>query len=50
MVLALTEEDFQEMQRVLLDRDAEGALLVLRALVKRVEKGAQGKLKSHLDR
>jgi len=50
MVLTLTDEEFQEMKRILLDRDADSALLVVRKLIKRLEQNAQGGLKSHLDR
>lgn len=49
MVVTLTEQEFQEMKRILLDEDAESALRMLRAFVKRIELSAHGGMKSHLD-
>ena len=50
MVLTITEKEFQEMKKVLLDGDAADALHLMRSFVKRLEQSRQGGLKSHLDR
>ncbi len=49
MVVTLTEQEFQEMKRILLDEDGKEALQMLHALVKRIEQSARGGMKSHLD-
>jgi hypothetical protein len=50
MVLTISEEEFIQMKRVLLDEDREEALRLIKRLVARLEQQAQGGLKSHLDR
>ncbi len=49
MVLRITEEELIRMRAIVLDRDRDDALEMIRDLVKRLEQAMQSGLKSHLD-
>lgn len=49
MVLTLSAVDLLRMQAVLLDQDRDGALTIVKELVKRLQIQAGQGLKSHLD-
>ncbi len=48
--IALEEEELLELERIMIDRDSEEALVFLRKSVyNKISRSQQGKLKSHLD-
>ena len=48
--VAFSEDDLLELQRIIIDRDASGALVFLkRSVYDRIARSQQGRLKSHLD-
>lgn len=48
MVLTITSEDFQRMESAVLDGDAQEALRLIKAFVKRLKEQQNLGLKSHL--
>ena len=49
MVLTVTNEEFIQMKTVVMDRDKEEALRLLKEFVKRLEQQKNSGMKSHLD-
>jgi hypothetical protein len=49
MVLEISEEEWLEMQRAVLDGDREEAFRLLKGIVRRIEQRRRLGLKSHLD-
>jgi hypothetical protein len=49
MVIEITNEEWLEMQRAVLDGDREEALRLLKGIVRRMEQQRRLGLKSHLD-
>jgi hypothetical protein len=49
MVLTITDEEFVRMKTVVMDRDEEEALRLLKEFVKRLEQQKNLGMKSHLD-
>jgi hypothetical protein len=49
MVLNVTEEEFMRMRTIVLDRDRDDALAIIRDFVKRLEQAKHSGMKSHLD-
>jgi hypothetical protein len=49
MVLNITEEELVKMQAIVLDRDRDAAVQMIKDFVKRLEQAIHGGLKSHLD-
>ena len=45
----ITEEEFMRMQAIVLDRDRDAAVEMIRDFVKRLEQAMHSGLKSHLD-
>lgn len=50
MVLTISEEEFFSMKRVVLDKDRDEALSLIKSFVARLEQQGHRGLKSHLDR
>jgi hypothetical protein len=50
MVLTIQEDEFQLMKMVVLDKDKEEALRLIKQFVARLEQQSNQGLKSHLDR
>jgi hypothetical protein len=50
MVLTISEEEFFQMKGIVLDRDREEALRLIKSFVARLEQRDNRGLKSHLDR
>ena len=50
MVLTIRQEEFQLMKRVILDKDRDEALRLIKQFVARLEQQDNQGLKSHLDR
>jgi hypothetical protein len=49
MILTITDQEFQEMRMAVMDDDKDGALRMIKAFIKRLEKQSQKGMKSHLD-
>ncbi len=49
MVLTISEEEFLQMKMVVLDKDREEALSLIKSFVARLEQQGQRVLRSHLD-
>jgi hypothetical protein len=50
MVLTIQEDEFLRMKRVLLDKDQDDALRLIKSFVARLEQQGNRGLKSHLDK
>ena len=50
MVLTISEEEFLQMKMVVLDKDRDEALRLIKSFVARLEQQDNQGLKSHLDR
>jgi len=49
MVLTISDEEYMRMKGVLLDKDGDEALELIKAFMKRLEQQSRQGLKSHLD-
>jgi hypothetical protein len=49
MVLTISDEEFVQMKRIVMDRDEEEAFRLLKEFLKRLEQQKNLGLKSHLD-
>ena len=49
MVLNITEEELIRMRAIMLDRDRDAAVQMIKDFVKRLKQAMHGGLKSHLD-
>ena len=50
MVLTLSEEEFLQMRMIVMDKDRDEALRLIKSFVARLEQQGNRGLKSHLDR
>lgn len=50
MTITLTEEDILRMRGIILDKDSEDSLAIVKELLKRIDQSKNAGMKSHLDK